>query len=409
LTDSFRRFWIGSAISAGGSALTALAIPIVAVGQLAATPAQMGVIFAAATASSFLLRLPAAAWADRSGRPLAVVFWGQFLSGVLIAAVPALWLFSALTYESLVVIVAAMGATGAIVGAFAAPIVPHLVSKDHLATAYGRFSASRGAADAAGPALGGAILQVLAAPLLLVLDALSFIVAAFLTRTVRVVTSGGEEPASASSVAVGQDLWAIFREPFLRRCLVVIAYASLANGAANALLVLFMVRQLEQEPFAVGIALGAGAVGGMLAGIVIGRIHHDLGIGRTAAVAGVLMVVSLAGLPIAQPGWSGLAACLFYELAGSFGAVLMVITVVSEIPSRVSSKAIARAMALTNLVPEIAATAGALAGGVIASAISVRFTLWTSLAVAVVFGVLTLVMNRVGDLRGRDLPGVSHR
>src|SRR5207249_5601862 len=100
---------------------------------------------------------------------------------------------------------------------------------------------------------------------------------------------------SAPSAALGRDLWAIFREPFLRRCLVVIAYASLANGAANALLVLFMVRELQQAPFAVGLVLGAGAVGGMLAGIVIGRIHRDLGIGRTAAVAGGLMVISLAG------------------------------------------------------------------------------------------------------------------
>ena len=394
MTDNFRRFWIGSTISAGGSALTTLAIPIIAVGQLAATPAQMGVMFAAATASSFLLRLPAAAWADRSARPLTVVFWGQLLSGVLIATVPALFALSALSYEALLFVVAAMGATGAVVAAFAAPIVPKLVARDQVATAYGRFSASRGAADVAGPAVGGTLLQFVAAPLLLVLDGISFILAAILTRTVRVTTPDVPEPESASSAALGRDLWAIFREPFLRRCMVVIAYASLANGAANALLVLFMVRELGQAPLAVGVVLGAGAVGGMLAGIVIGRIHRDLGIGRTAAVAGALMVVSLAGLPIAEPGWGGLAACLFYELAGSFGAVLMVITVISEIPGRVNPTAIARGMALANLVPEIAATIGALSGGVVASLVSVRFTMWASLAVAALFGLMTLAINR---------------
>ena len=369
----------------------------------------MGVIFAAATASSFLLRLPAASWADRFDRPLAVVFWGQLLSGLLVATVPVLWAFSALTYERILIVVAAMGATGAIVAAFAAPIIPKLVPKDQLATAYGRFSASRGAADIAGPALGGTLLQFLAAPLLLVLDALSFILAAFLTRTVRVTAPGGPDPDSPSTVALGEDLWTIFREPFLRRCLVVIGYASLANGAANALLVLFMVRELGQVPLSVGLVLGTGAVGGMIAGVVIGRIHRDLGIGRTAALAGVLMVVSLAGLPIAQPGWSGLAACLFYELAGSFGAVLMVITVVSEIPGRVSSNAIARAMALANLVPEIAATIGALAGGVVASLISVRFTMWASLGLATLFGLLTIAMTRSRESDKTRLPGVSLR
>lgn len=407
MTDNFRRFWTGSTISVAGSALTGLAIPILAVGQMAATPAQMGLIFAAATASSFLLRLPAAAWADRSARPLAVVFWGQLLSAVLIATLPALWVLSALTYESLLVVVAGMGATGAIVGAFASPIVPQLVPKDQIATAYGRFSASRGAADVAGPALGGVLLQFLAAPILLVLDAVSFIVAALLTRTVRVVSSDTDESAPASSSRAREDLWAVFREPFLRRCLVVIAYASLANGAASALLVLFMVRQLGQQPLAVGVVLGAGAVGGMVAGIVIGRVHRGLGTGRTAAVAGVLMIASLAGLPVAQPGWSGLAACLFYEFAGSFGAVLMVVTVVSEIPNRVGSRAIARAMAIANLVPEIAATVGAVAGGILASNSSVRFTLWASLAVAVLLGVITFAKTR---LRISPTPtGVSRR
>jgi len=354
----------------------------------------MGVMFAAATASSFLLRLPAAAWADRSARPLTVVFWGQLLSGVLIATVPALFALSALSYEALLFVVAAMGATGAVVAAFAAPIIPKLVPKNQIATAYGRFSASRGAADVAGPAIGGTLLQFLAAPLLLLVDALSFIVAAILTRTVRVTAPDVPEPESASSAVLGRDLWAIFREPFLRRCMVVIASASLGNGAANALLVLFMIRELGQAPLAVGVVLGAGAVGGMLGGIVIGRIHRALGIGRTAAVAGALMVVSLAGLPIAEPGWGGLAACLFYELAGSFGAVLMVITVISEIPGRVNPTAIARGMALANLVPEIAATIGALSGGVVASLISVRFTMWASLAVAALFGLMTLAINR---------------
>jgi hypothetical protein len=84
-----------------------------------------------------------AAWAYRSAQPLAVVFWGQLLSGVLIALVPALWALSALSYDGLVLVV---GAIGAIVGAFAAPTVPKLVAKDRVATEYGRFSASRGAA-----------------------------------------------------------------------------------------------------------------------------------------------------------------------------------------------------------------------------------------------------------------------
>ena len=400
----FRRFWAASTISASGTALTTVVIPIIAVQQLAATPVQMGVLFAAATAASFVLRLPAAAWADRSGSTFGVVSRMQLLSGALVVLVPLLWAFSALSYVSLLVIVAAQAAAGAISEAFAAPALLLLVPRSERAGAYGRFSSSRAAADIASPSLGGVLLQVVAAPLLLVLDALSFLVASLLTRSIRVPTRETPEPAPAAE-ARGHDLWAIFREPFLRRCLLVIAYASLANGAASALLVLFMIEQLRMEPAAVGVVLGSGAAGGLLAGMLIGRIQRRLGVGGTAAIAGFLLVASLAGLPFAQPGWTGLAACLFYELAGSFGAVLMVITVVSEIPDRLASGAIARGMAIANLVPEIAATLGALAGGALASGTSVRFTLWSAALLAVAAGLLTLAVARVPVGRGVQRSG----
>lgn len=172
-------------------------------------------------------------------------------------------------------------------------------------------------------------------------------------------------------------------------------FASLANGAVSALLVLFMVRELGLPALAVGIVLGVGAAGGILAGLLVGTCHARLDIDRTAIVGSLLLVASFVGLPFAQHGWSGFAACLLYELAGSFGAALLVITVISEIPGRIAKTGIARGMAVTNLVPEIAATAGALAGGVLATLTSVRFTLWSSLVFAAVTIALTVWLSRI--------------
>lgn len=382
-TRGFTLFWLGSAISAVGSSFTTIAIPIIAVQQLGATPAQMGFLFAAATATSLVLRFPTAAWADRSAAGLSVVAAGQMLSGILIAAIPVLWALSAIHYENLMLVTAAMAAAATVVDGFAAPTVPRLVSEAELPAAYGRFTASRGAADVIGPALGGVLLQVLAAPLLLVLDAASFFAAAAATLSVHAAGAGRAIARSSTSGSPGGGISALLRDPFLRRCALVVAGASIGNGAAFALLVLFMVRELGLSAAAVGLVLGSGAVGGVLAGIFVGSIQHRIGLGRTAALGGALMTLSLVGLPLAQPGWSGLAACLVYELAGSFGAALMLITVVSEIPRRAGSGSVARGIAVINLVPELAATAGALAGGLLASITSVRETLWIGLAIAV--------------------------
>jgi len=369
----FLRFWSASTVSAAGSALTTVALPIIAVQQLGASPAEMGLLFAAASAASLLARLPAATWADRSPAPLRVVARGQLLSGGLIASVPGLAALGLLSYASLIVVVAAAAATSAVVDAFAAPTVPRLVPRSEIATAYGRFSASRGGASVAGPAIAGVLLQLLAAPLLLLLDALSFVVASVLTSSVRLVDPAAAENAPSPAPA---DLWAVFRVPFLRRCLLVVFFASLANGAVSALLVLFMLRQLELPPSAIGIVLGAGAVGGVAAGISIGLVRARLGASLTAGLGGALMVVSLAVLPLAEPGSSGAFAGVAYELIGNFGATLAVVTIVSEIPVRVAPRATARAIAIANIVPEVAAMTGALAGGALASIASVRATLW---------------------------------
>src|SRR5438045_1435243 len=79
----FLRFWAGSTISHAGSGLSTVAIPIIAVQLLSATPAQMGVLFASASASSLLLRIPAASWADRSASTIRIVAAGQLASALL--------------------------------------------------------------------------------------------------------------------------------------------------------------------------------------------------------------------------------------------------------------------------------------------------------------------------------------
>jgi MFS family permease len=63
----FRRFWIGQTISLFGDQFTLLALPLVAVLALDASPAQMGYLSAAGLLPNLLLSLHAGAWIDRRG------------------------------------------------------------------------------------------------------------------------------------------------------------------------------------------------------------------------------------------------------------------------------------------------------------------------------------------------------
>src|SRR5688572_11450018 len=64
----FRRLWAGQTVSNVGSQLTALALPLAAVLTLDATPAELGLLFAAETAPFLLFGLVAGVWADRLPR-----------------------------------------------------------------------------------------------------------------------------------------------------------------------------------------------------------------------------------------------------------------------------------------------------------------------------------------------------
>src|SRR5690348_6843412 len=65
---SFRRFFVGQAVSLLGDQTAKLAVPLTAVLALDASAAQVGYLTAAGLLPSLLFSLPAGAWIDRHGR-----------------------------------------------------------------------------------------------------------------------------------------------------------------------------------------------------------------------------------------------------------------------------------------------------------------------------------------------------
>src|SRR5215471_13971362 len=61
----FRRLFVGNTVSLLGSSVTAVALPLTAVGYLHASAVQMGVLGAVALLPHLVLGLPAGVWVDR--------------------------------------------------------------------------------------------------------------------------------------------------------------------------------------------------------------------------------------------------------------------------------------------------------------------------------------------------------
>ena len=91
----FRHLWAAETVSQLGSQVTLLALPVVAVTLLDATPLQMGVLSALETAAFLLIGLPAGAWVDRWRRKRVLVAT-DVVRALALASLPVGWALGAL-------------------------------------------------------------------------------------------------------------------------------------------------------------------------------------------------------------------------------------------------------------------------------------------------------------------------
>ena len=299
----FARLWLGESVSAVGSQISLLAIPLVAVQLLDATPGQMGVLGALGTIPYLLFAVAAGVWADRSRkRPLLI--GAQAAEALLLLLIPVLALLGVFRLSHLFAIAFALGAAKVLFEVAYQSYLPQLVPRDDLVQANSRLSASASVAEIGGPGLGGLLIGALTAPFAIVADAVSFLVAAVALGRIR-----RREPAPVrgrrrrirTEVAEG------FRETFRNRYLLAFAGEAatynVAWSAINALLVLWAVRELGLSAATLGLLLSVGSVGALLGALLTDRLARHIGVGRamwTSAVvsnAGVLIIPAAAGPP----------------------------------------------------------------------------------------------------------------
>src|ERR671916_3406890 len=88
----FRRLWAAQSASLFGSEITALALPLMAVLALDASPGQMGLLAAAGTAPFLLCSLPAGVWIDRRRRRPVLIGADLARAGLLLSIPLAAWM-----------------------------------------------------------------------------------------------------------------------------------------------------------------------------------------------------------------------------------------------------------------------------------------------------------------------------
>jgi MFS family permease len=198
----FRSYWSAATVSSFGSAVSAVAVPVLVVTVLHATPFEVGLVNAAQFLPYAVFGLLVGAYVDRFRRkPLLI--WASVGRGVCLGAIPVLWLMGLLDLWVTAAALFVFGVLSVVGFAATQSLLPRIVPRPLLLAANARVDQSDAAAQTVGPALGGVLVSIVTAPVAIALDAVSYFVDAVLIARVRVVE---QQPARHAEARLRSDI-----------------------------------------------------------------------------------------------------------------------------------------------------------------------------------------------------------
>ncbi len=399
----FGLLWFGQGVSAVGSAVTAIALPLIALVRLDATAFEVGLITAAGTVAWLVIGLPVGVWADRRRRrPLLI---GADLGrAVLLASVAVADFAGALTIPYLAGVALLAGALTVLFDVSYPAYLPEVVDRSRLIDANGKLFATQSAAQVGGPSLGGALLQLAGVAAALLVDAVSFLISALTLRAIRTVESPrpqGNRRRLRTELADG--LGFTFNHPVVRALLAAGTLANFLLSGYSAVAVVFLYNTVGLAEAAIGGLLAVGAAGATVGSLLAAPLVRRFGDARLMWLSPLVQTACGALIPLTTAG-PGVA----FFAVGVFGitAAIGVFAVCARAAIQVSVPAqlLSRTMASIQLFGRGAAPLGAMTGGALATIVSPRSALALLLASLILPAVWVLrsPVRRVRSLA--DLP-----
>jgi MFS family permease len=356
----FRLFWAGDTISAAGSALSAVAIPLLAIQTLHASDTVVGVLRAAQTLPFFLLAVPIGLLADRVSRRR-LLLAADVVRFPLVAAIALTG--AGLPLSVLVTLVVLIGtATVAYEVAYLSALPQLVDSPSELPAANRAVESAHAGASLLGPAAGGALVAALSPAAVVAFDALSFGIGAALTMMNR----WGSPPAGPTRGGLSSGWVWLRADRFVRPLTRYLAANNLAAQAFQTALLIFVARNLGA--FAVGLAVAATGGGFLCGALGSPAAARKFGTGRVVIAASVLGALGIA-LVAAGPH---LALILTGSALSGAGSGLFNLHSIAIRQAVTPAALLGRVNAAVKTISYGATTLGALAGGLAAAAIGPR-------------------------------------
>lgn len=341
---NFALVWFGGLISLLGDWMLVIGLPLYVYALTGSTLAT-GTVFIAGQIPRVLLGSVAGVFVDRWDRRRTMIVADLLLALCLLPMLAVhsadqLWIVYGVAFVQSSIVQFYRPAEGA--------LLPRLVAEDRLVAANSLNAMNENITRLVGPPIGGFLFGLLALRGIVVIDATSFVIAAFLVAFVRADTRperAADAPTPDASVHPWTTVWRewlaglrlIPATRLIAALFVFAAITGVGEGILSTLFVPFVRRVLGGTSLDFGWIVSGQAVGGLVGSIIIGRSSKEISPARLLGIGAIMVGIidsTIFIYPLFVPGiWQAVALMVIVgvPIAGmTVGYVTVLQTAVSD-------------------------------------------------------------------------------
>lgn len=397
----FRRYWFSSALNGFGGQVSSLAGPLCAVLLLHATASQMGTLVACQAIPYALFALPAGVWLDRRSK-LPIMLGSETIQGLTLLTIPLAYWFGILSVQWMYCTAFIIGTCSVVGGGADQIFLTFLIGRDRLIDAQSKMTATDSATRLLAPGVAGLLIQWLSAPVAVLVNAACFAISVSNLRRVRVRDPRPTPSDKHPLRDVRDGLAFIWSQPLLRALAWMSACWHFMFYGYTALIVLFATRELGMSAGMLGASQMVGALGVLLASVIIKPLNRRFGPGRALLIGTASTTLGYVLMPMipAQLFGSHFATAVAYASLAFFfdaGVMLFFMPYLSLRQKVTPDEFLGRMISTMRFLTVAIAPLGAITTGYLAEHFGIR----TGMACVAAGGIaLTLAMSLSKAVRG---------
>ncbi len=404
LGRDFRLLWIGSGISQLCGMATVIAFPLLAVDTLGANVGEVGLITAAGYLPWLLLTLPAGVYAGRL-RPRAVLATADVSRAIIVAMVPVLAATEHLALWHLYLSNVLVSCATVFYEIVYLSMPPKMLPRDKLFYGNVRLQVARAVSLAFGPALAGFTVQVLGPHVAPLVNTAGFAVSVICNLLMRShIEASAPQTAGRGVLAdMGEAIRFVSGNPVILASTAASAVGNCCFAAYEALVVIFLAKDVGVTPGTLGFLLGAVGIGALIGASIAGRISRWIGTARAAWIPAAVLAPAGLLLPFTHEG-SGLLLFITGALLFHAGYTVFTVGQATLVQMLTPDQLLPRTVACVRFISRGMLFVGGLVGGGLGSVFGPRL----GLAIVMVVWLSAPIITATSRLHTwRDIPALE--